>query len=191
MIVLVSGLLLFIATHSVRLFANDWRTASIARLGTRNWRLLYGLVAIASLLLVIYGYGLSRQAPVFLWNPPLWTRHLAILLVWIAFVLFASASVRGNHIKQQLGHPMYAGIKVWAFAHLLANGRLGDVVLFGSLLLWAVLGFTVSRRRDRAQGVSYPAGSTKRTLEAIVGGTVLWAIFLFWLHRLLIGVPPL
>lgn len=191
MTILILGLILFIGTHSMRIFVDGWRANFITQFGTNTWKLVFSLISVAGLVLLIYGYGLTRQDPVFLWNPPIWTRHLAMPLVWIAFVLVAATYVPGNGIKPKLGHPMYAGIKLWAVAHLLANGRLGDVVLFGVFLLWAVLGFARSRRRDRAQGLIYPAGTMGRTILTVVVGTLAWALFVFWLHRLLIGVPPL
>lgn len=188
---LIAGLLLFLANHSIRLVLPGWRQSFIDNYGANTWKLLYSVFSLAGLVLIIHGYGASRADPVFLWNPPLATRHLALLLVWIAFVLFAAASIKGNHFKARIGHPMYAGVKLWAFAHLLANGRLGDVLLFGTFLLWAVVGFNLSRRLDRRNGVQYPAATTSRSVLTVVAGSVAWALFAFWLHRLLIGVPPL
>lgn len=188
---LIAGLLLFITNHSIRLVAPGWRQRFIDNYGANTWKVLYSLFSLAGLALIVFGYGLSRDNPVFLWNPPLATRHAALLLNWIAFILLAAASIKGNHIKAALGHPMYAGIKIWAFAHLIANGRLGDVVLFTAFMLWAVAGFSLSRRRDRHTGVIHPAGKASRTMLTVVAGSVVWALFTFWLHRLLIGVPPL
>jgi uncharacterized membrane protein len=191
MIFLIVGLLLFITNHSLRLVAPQWRQRFIDNYGANTWKVLYSLFSLLALLLMIYGYGQSRADPVFLWSPPLATRHPAILLTWFAFILLAASGVKGNLIKARVGHPMYAGVKVWAFAHLIANGRLGDLVLFGTLMLWAVAGFSISRRRDRLAGIAYPAGNAGRTVLTVVAGTVAWAIFTFWLHRLLIGVPPI
>lgn len=191
MLFLLLGLLIFLANHSIRLVAPDWRSKFIDQYGANTWKLLYSLFSIAGLVLIVYGYGQTRSNPVFVWDPPMATRHGAILLTWIAFVLFAAAGIKGNHFKQKLGHPMYAGVKLWAFAHLIANGRLGDIVLFATILLWAVAGFAISRRRDRLAALPPPAASAGRSLLTVVAGTVAWAIFTFWLHRMLIGVPPL
>src|SRR5687768_4591829 len=120
MIFLIAGLLLFIGVHSIRIFANDWRNSMISRIGIKKWKMLYSITALGGLLLIVYGFVLSRANPVFIWNPPLWSRHLAALLTLFAFILFAAAEVRGNHIKSKLGHPMYLGTKLWAFAHLMA-----------------------------------------------------------------------
>lgn len=191
MLILLLGLAIFLGNHSVRLVAPGWREAFIAQYGDKTWKLLYSLFSIAGLVLIVYGYGLSRTNPVFVWNPPLATRHVAALLVLLAFILLAAASIKGNHFKQKLGHPMYAGVKLWAFAHLIANGRLGDIVLFGAFLAWAILGFSINRRRDRLAGVVPVAATGRQTAITVVAGTVAWAIFTFWLHRLLIGVPPI
>jgi uncharacterized membrane protein len=188
---LVAGIALFVGAHSVRLVAPDWRARFIAEHGDKKWKLIYSVLALAGFVLMIYGFGLSRADPVFLWSPPPWTRHAALPLTWLAFILFAATNGPPSHIKQKLGHPMYAGVKVWALAHLLANGRLGDVLLFGTLLLWAIAGFAISRRRDRRSGVHYPAGTPRNTAMTIVIGSAAWAIFAFWLHRLLIGVAPI
>src|SRR5687767_7836050 len=188
---LIAGLLLFIGAHSVRIFANDWRNSVISRIGIKQWKMRYSIIALVGFFLLIYGFVLSRANPVFVWNPPLWSRHLAALLTLFAFILFAAAEIRGNHIKSKLGHPMYLGTKLWAFAHLMANGRLGDILLFGVFLVWAILGFAAARRRDRREGVVYPAPSAQKTAIAIIAGVVVWAVFAFWLHRILIGVAPI
>jgi uncharacterized membrane protein len=191
MAVLILGLVLFLGAHSVRIFANDWRSRQMARLGEKGWKGLYALVSIAGFALIVWGFGLARQQPVLLYVPPMWLRHLNALFTLIAFILVVAAYVPGNHFKAKLGHPMLAGVKTWAFGHLLSTGMLHDVVLFGAFLLWAVVDFISSRRRYRAAGVSYPAGTMKGDVIAVVAGLVLWAIFAFWLHGWLIGVKPM
>ena len=190
MTLLILGLVLFLGVHSTRIVADGWRTATIARVGEKPWKGIYSLLSIAGFVLLVIGYGAARQSPVVLFAPPVWTRHLAALLTIPAFVLLVAAYVPGNAIKRAVGHPMMAGVKVWALAHLLANGTLADVLLFGTFLAWAVLGFIAARRRDRAAGTSYPAGPTSRTAVAVVVGLVAWAVFAFALHRPLIGVSP-
>ena len=140
-------------------------------------------------MLIVIGYGAARTDPMVVWSPPLWTRHAASLLTLGAFVLLAAAYVPSNRIKAAIGHPMVAGVKLWAFAHLLSNGMLADLVLFGSFLAWAVADFIAARRRDRAAGVTYNTG-TIPTVVTVLLGVVLWAAFAFWLHRVLIGVAP-
>ena len=190
MTLLMLGLVLFLGVHSTRIVADGWRTATIARVGEKPWKGIYSLLSIAGFVLLVIGYGAARQSPVVLFAPPVWTRHLAALLTIPAFVLLAAAYVPGNAIKRAVGHPMMAGVKVWALAHLLANGTLADVLLFGTFLSWAVLGFIAARRRDRASGTTYPAGPGSRTAIAVVVGLVAWAVFAFALHRPLIGVAP-
>jgi uncharacterized membrane protein len=190
MTLLMLGLALFLGVHSTRIVADSWRTTTIARVGEKPWKGIYSLLSIAGFVLLVIGYGAARQSPVVLFAPPLWTRHLAALLTIPAFVLLAAAYVPGNAIKRAVGHPMMAGVKVWALAHLLANGTLADLLLFGTFLAWAVLGFITARRRDRAAGTTYPAGPGSRTAITVVVGLVAWAVFAFVLHRPLIGVAP-
>src|SRR4029079_8532291 len=114
MLTLVAGLLLFLGAHSVRVFADGWRTATIAGVGDKPWKGVYSLVSIAGFVLVVVGYGLARQSPVVMWSqPPVWTRHLAALLTLVAFVLVVAAYVPGNQLKAKLHHPMLLGVKLW------------------------------------------------------------------------------
>jgi uncharacterized membrane protein len=190
MIYLVLGLVLFLAVHSTRIFADDWRTRQIARLGEGAWKGMYSFASIAGLVLLVWGYGQTRIDPVVVWDPPAWTRHLAALLMIPSLVLVVAAYVPGNRIKAAVGHPMVAGVKVWAIAHLLSNGRLGDIVLFGAFLAWAVLDFRASRRRDRADGRRYPVAGASRSIIAIALGLVAYGVFAAVLHARLIGVSP-
>lgn len=187
---LLFGLLLFLGTHSVRIFANDWRTVQIARLGEQRWKALYTLLSLAGFGLMVYGFSLSRLSDTMLWAPPLWTRHLAALLTLPVFVLLAATYVPGNRLKAKLGHPMFLAVKIWALAHLLANGRLAAILLFTALLLWASLGFRAARRRDRLAGTSYPAGNLAGDITVTGIGLLAWAAFAFFLHGWLIGVRP-
>jgi uncharacterized membrane protein len=191
MALLILGLVLFLGVHSIRIFANDWRTRQRERIGEMRWKGLYSLVSIAGFVLIVVGFGLARQHPVLLYVPPVALRHLNALFTLLAFILVVAAYVPPSHIKARLGHPMLAGVKVWAFGHLLATGMLHDVVLFGSFLLWAIVDFVSSRRRDRADGVTYPPGTAKGDVIALVAGIVFWAVFAFWLHGWLIGVKPM
>ena len=187
---LTLGLLIFLGAHSTRIFADDWRTQQMARLGENRWKGLYALVSLIGFGLIVWGYDQTRTTPIDLWNPPIWTRHLASLLTVPAFVLLVAAYVPGSRIRMLLGHPMIAGVALWAFAHLLSNGRLGDVMLFGAFLLWALLDFTASRRRDRAAGTRYPAGTLARDGLVLVIGLVAWVAFVKMVHLWLIGVAP-
>jgi len=190
MIILILGLVLFLGTHSARIFADGWRTRQIAKLGEKTWKGLYAAVSAVGLVLIVYGYGLARAQPVTLWTPPTWAQQLAGPLTLLAFILLAAAYVPGNRIKARIGHPMLLAVKVWAFAHLVANGTLNAVVLFGAFLTWAVTDFIVARRRDRATGAVYPPGRPALDLATTAVGIVAWAVFAFALHAWWIGVSP-
>lgn len=189
--VLILGLVLFLGVHSLRVFADDWRSRQLARLGEMRWKGLYALVSLVGLVLICWGFGLARQQPVLLYVPPLALRHLNALFTLVAFVLVTAAYVPRNHLKAAFGHPMLLGVKVWAFGHLLATGMLHDVVLFGAFLLWAIVLFVVSRRRDRRAGTVYPAGTLRGSVLTVVIGVAAWALFARWLHLWLIGMSPM
>jgi uncharacterized membrane protein len=190
MSVLVLGLVIFLGVHSVRIYAESWRTRQIARIGEKPWKGAYSLASALGLALIIWGYGIARRDPVLLWTPPVWAPHLAALLTLIAFVLFLAAYVPGNHFKAWVKHPQALSVGLWALAHLLANGTLNAVVLFAAFLVWGVLDYRAARRRDLALGLVYPAGTVGRDVIAVVGGAVAWVLFAFWLHGWWIGVRP-
>lgn len=187
---LILGLIIFLGVHSVRIVADDWRTQTRSRLGELPWKGWYSVASLIGFGLLVWGFGLARQQPVQLWSPAPALRHLASLLTLISFVLLAAAYVPGNSIKARLHHPMVLAAKVWALAHLLANGNLAHVLLFGSFLVWAIFNFIAARRRDRAAGTQYPAGSAGATAVTVLVGLVAWLAFAMWLHGLLIGVRP-
>jgi uncharacterized membrane protein len=189
---LILGLVIFLGTHCFSM-ARERRAAVIGRIGEGPYKGLYSLLSLAGIVLIAIGYGQYRAGgyiPV--WDPPVWTRHLALLLVLIAFICFVAAYLPG-HIKTRLKHPMLAGVKIWALAHLLANGDLGSILLFGSVLVWAVLARISAKRRDVAAqhgGTAAPAGWRNDILAVVIGAAVYLA-FVFWLHPWLIGVPVL
>jgi uncharacterized membrane protein len=187
---LVLGLLAFLGVHSVRVFAEGWRSRTVARLGPGGWKGAYSLLSLLGLVLIVWGYGLARQQPVVLWASPSWTRHLAALLTLPAFVLLMAAYVPGNGIRAAVKHPMVLGVKLWALAHLIANNTLADLLLFGGFLVWAVLCFRAARQRDRALQTAYPVGSLAMSLLTLAVGLVAWAGFAFWAHGALMGVRP-
>jgi uncharacterized membrane protein len=187
---LIAGLLLFLGVHSVRIVADDFRGRQIARLGEKRWKGLYALTSIVGFVLIVWGYGLARQQAVVLWQTPVWLRHVAAPLTWVAFIFVMAAYVPRNSIKARLGHPMILGVKLWAFAHLIANNTLADVLLFGAFLVWAVFSFRAAKARDRAAGTVYVSGPLSRTLAAVAIGTLAWAAFAFWAHAAWIGVRP-
>ena len=188
---LILGLVLFLGVHSVRIVAEGWRTRTLARLGEGPYKGIYTLISLVGLGLIVWGFGVARETPTMLWMPPRGMRHAAALLTLIAFVLLAAAYVPRNAIKARLHHPMVLAVKTWALAHLLANGSLSHVILFGAFLAWGVANFIAARKRDRALGMSYPAGTPGGTAITVVLGVVAWAAVSFWLHGVLIGVRPM
>ena len=189
MILLVLGLALFLGVHSISIVAPEWRGAQIAQRGQPAWKGIYAVVSLASFVLLIYGYGLARQSPVVLYTPPGAARHISLLLMLPFFPLLFAAYLPGR-IKAAAKHPMLLAVKLWALAHLLANGRLADVVLFGSFLLWAVLSFRAARQRDRAAGNPPLSLHSGRDVITAFVGIFAWIIFALWLHGPLIGVRP-
>ena len=190
MSLLIIGLIIFLGSHSSRIFAEPWRNHMIDRLGEVKWKGLYTIASLIGLVLVVIGYGQARQAPIVLWQPATYLIHISILLNLVAFIFLAASSPSNNAIRLKLKHPMILGVKVWALAHLLANGTLVDLILFGSFLLWAVLDFRSARKRP----IHMPEKaviSTNATITVVVTGIVVWAAFIFGLHQYLIGVSPL
>lgn len=190
MALLIAGLVVFLASHSVGIAAPEWRTRQIARMGIGPWKLAYAAISFAGLLLIIWGYGAARASPAVVWTTPVWSRHAAALLSIVGFVLIAAAYVPQTKMKAAIGHPMTAGVALWALGHLLGNGRLSAVLLFGAFLVWAVVTFATRRARDRAAGTVHPAGSLARDAIAVVAGVVAALVFALLLHGPLIGVRP-
>lgn len=191
MTALVLGLIIFFAMHSVRIVSDDFRTRQIEKVGIRTWRAMYAAVSLAGLVLIIAGYGVERAVPTVLWYPPTWLFGVAGVLMIASFVLIAASFVPGTRIRSRLGHPMVLGIKVWAAAHLLANGTVADVLVFGAFLVWSVAAYASARRRDRAAGTVFVVGPMQRDVVAVGAGLVAWALFAIWVHRWLFGVVPL
>ncbi|MFO1191525.1 MAG: NnrU family protein [Rhodoferax sp.] len=190
MSMLILGLVLFLGVHSVRIVADDWRTRTIGRIGAGAWKGAYTVISLVGFGLLVWGFGQARMQPVQVWAPPVGMRHLASLLTLVAFVFLAAAYVPGNAIKARMHHPMVLGVKTWALAHLLANGLLHQMLLFGAMLVWAVADFASARRRDRAAGITYQPGRASATAVTVVAGAVAWAVFAMWLHGWWIGVRP-
>lgn len=188
MTILIVGLVLFLGIHSVRIFAPAWRDAMRARLGDGPWRGLYSLVSIVGFVLIVWGFGMARADTGYLYDPPLWTRHLAALLMLFSFIALGIYGFPPGRLKPILKHPMLVAIKIWAVAHLLANGETASVVLFGAVLVWAVADRISVKRR----GAPVPApGPVKWDVAAVAAGVVLYLLFIWRLHLWLIGVAPL
>ena len=189
MSLLILGLVLFLGAHSVSIVAPGWRNAMQARLGEGPWKALYSLISLAGFALLIVGYGAARQNPVVLYLPPVWMRHVALLLMLPVFPLLLAAYLPGR-IKTAAKHPMLLAVKVWATAHLLANGNVADVLLFGGFLAWAVADRISLKRRVQRALPGAPAGPLNDAI-AVVAGLALYAVFVFGAHAWLIGVSPI
>jgi uncharacterized membrane protein len=189
MTTLVLGLIIFLGAHSVSIVAPAWRDAMRTRLGEGPWKGLYSVVSVAGFAMIIIGYGLARQQPEALYTPPFWLRHLALLLLLPVFPLLLAVYLPGR-IKSAAKHPMLLATKLWALAHLLANGTAADVLLFGGFLAWAVADrISLKHRVPRAVPGAKP--SPANDAIAVLGGLALYALFLLWAHTWLIGVSPL
>lgn len=198
---LILGLVLFLGAHSTRIFADGWRTQTMEAWGEKPFKGVIALVSLVGLCGLIVGYAQVRMEPVVIWQPPIATRHISLLLMLFASILLVAAYIPANHFKVRLGHPMVLSVKVWALAHLLANGNLADLVLFGTFLAWSVLNFKSARARDRAraesqalvldESVQPTLPKTSATLIAIVVGVGLWALITFVLHAKVVGVSPM
>ncbi len=191
MLALIIGLVLFLGVHSVRVFAEPWRQACMARMGPGGWKIAYSVASLAGLALLAWGFGQARAEPVVVWQPPAAAGWITALLMLPAFTLLFAAYVPGNRLKGMVGQPMMAGVALWALAHLFANGRLADLLLFGSFLAWSLLAWRSASRRDRAAGTVRAAGSLRPTIMTLVYGTMAWGAFGAKLHLWLIGVQPL
>jgi uncharacterized membrane protein len=185
---LALGLFLFLGTHALRIRGDAMRDRLLADLGLRYFKTLYALTSALGFFLLVYGFGIARETPVLLWTPPPAMKHVAYLLTLVAMVLMAAAYVPRNAIKAKLHHPMVLSVKTWALAHLLANGTLAHLLLFGSMLLWSVLLFKASRARDKLKQVVYTPGNKASTILTLEIGIAMWLVFVAWAHGWLIGV---
>jgi uncharacterized membrane protein len=184
----ILGLVIFLGAH-VFVTMRDHRAAVVARIGEWPYRGLFSLVSIVGIVLIGYGFAAYRAAgPIMVWYPPAWTRHIVVALMWPASIMVAAAYIPGD-IKRVLKHPMLVGVKTWAFAHLCANGDLGGIILFGSVLAWAVYDRITLKRRKDAGSPPIPVGGIKNDIIAIVVGTIIYLALGFVFHPVVIGVP--
>jgi uncharacterized membrane protein len=198
---LLLGLVLFLGAHSTRIFADGWRTKTLEAWGEKPFKGVIALVSLLGFYGLIVGYAQVRMEPIVIWQPPIATRHISVLLMLFASILLVAAYIPANHFKVRLGHPMVLSVKVWALAHLLANGNLADLLLFGAFLAWSVMNFKSARARDRAkaesqalvldESVQTTLPKTSATLLAVVVGAGLWALITFVLHAKVVGVSPM
>jgi uncharacterized membrane protein len=184
----ILGLVVFLGAH-VFVTMRDRRAAVVAQIGEWPYRALFSLVSILGIVLIAYGFAAYRAAGmIMIWYPPAWTRHIVVALMWPASIMIAAAYIPGN-IKRVLKHPMLAGVKTWAFAHLCANGDLGSIILFGSVLAWAVYDRITLKRRTDPGAPPIPLGGVKNDIIAVVVGTIIYLALGFVFHPVVIGVP--
>lgn len=190
--ILLVGLVVFLGVHSISIVAPGWRAAQVARLGEGPWKGLYSVLAAVGLGLLIFGYGAARQSPVVLYTPPPALRHLALLLMLPVFPLLLAPYLPGR-IQAATRHPMLLAVKLWATAHLLANGTLADVLLFGGFLLWAVADRISVKRRAPGGAGSAPHAPRRPVNDAIVVvvGLAPYALFVLRAHQWLFAVSPI
>lgn len=186
MALLILGLVLFLGAHTFTTMRRA-RAAVVGRLGEGGYKGLYSLVSGAGLVLIVIGFGSYRSAGyIQVWNPPRAIFHpIALVLLWLAFVALVAAYAPPSRIKAILRHPMLAGVKAWALSHLLVNGDLGSILLFGGLLAWAVWDRIALKRRGDA-GATYTPWSRNDLLVVAIGTTAY--VLMFWVHDTLIGV---
>lgn len=191
MLILVLGLIVFLGVHLSGMFASQMRAKIIAERGRIFWMIPYTLVSLFGFYLIIKGYGAAWQDPVILYEVPSWTKHIAMVLVLLAFVAFPQSYVSGN-IGKALKHPQLVAVKLWAVAHLITNGDLASVVLFGSFLLWAVV-LRISLKRRVAAGLAKDnsGGPALNDVISTVVGVALYALFVVFAHEYLFGVSPI
>jgi uncharacterized membrane protein len=189
MIVLIAGLVLFLGVHSLAIVAPGFRSRARARLGEGGWKGSYGIVSLIGFALIIYGFGVARRAPAVLYVPPHWLKDVTLILMLPVFPLLLAAYLPGR-IKAAAKHPMLAAVKFWACAHLLANGTLADVLLFGGFLAWAVAD-RISLKRRPPQAPRAAAPGSWNDLVAVVVGLAIYGVLIGWAHLRLFGVSPL
>lgn len=185
---LILGLILFLGSHSISIVAAPVRDRLATRLGEWPWKAVYSIIALIGLVLVIRGYGAARLDPVVLYTPPSWLTHVNMLLMLIVFPALLATYLPGRISAWLGGHPMLVAVKAWAVAHLLVNGTLADLLLFGGFLIWAVAD-RVSLNRRTPRAIPRAPASALNDLIVIVAGLALYVGFAFWAHPRWIGVP--
>ena len=185
--ILVLGLVVFVGAHAVPA-RPALRAALVGRLGAGGYRAAFGILSVLGFVLIVYGFGLARSEGVpVLYYPPAWTRHIAMLLMLFAFILLPATYLPGR-LKATVKHPMITAVKTWALAHLLVNGDVASLFLFGTFLAWGVYDRISLKRRPASEPVR---GSLRNDILAVVIGGALYAAFVWKLHLWLIGVPIL
>ena len=191
MAILVFGLVIFLGLHSTRIFAEGGRARAVARFGEGAWKGIYSLLSIIGFFLIVRGFAQARWNVVELWTPPVWTRHITIVLMLFSAILMGAYIFKKSHVAVAAHHPMVWSVAIWAAGHLLSNGSTADLVLFGAFLVWAVADLRSSYARDQRNAVVYSAPNWGATIGAVLLGIVIWIALLAGLHLWLFGVSPM
>jgi uncharacterized membrane protein len=187
LLVLIIGLIVLLGAHVFVTF-RDAREHMIGQLGRNGYRALFSIVSIVGLALVVWGFSEYRAHEwLQIWSPPAFMRHITVLLMLFASIFLVAAFVP-SHIKMRLKHPMLASVKTWALAHLLSNGDLGAILLFGSFLAWGVYARIAAKKRGDIGASTAPSGWTNDAIVVVVGIIVYLALG-FAFHPYVIGVP--
>lgn len=188
MVEFLLGLILFLGIHSIRMVAPQWRDARYAALGEQRWKGLYSIASLAGLILLIWGYSLARPYAPEIYEPALWMKHINAALMLPVMILLAASNLGASYIRNAVKHPMLVAVKIWAVGHLLANGDLVGILLFGGFLVWAAADRVAVKRRP-APEIKAPV--VRNDIIALVAGTIVYALFVWKLHLWLFGVPPI
>lgn len=192
MFILIVGLILFLGIHTVRIIAPGFRDRMIAERGENAWKGIYTLISLVGFGLIIWGFSIARFSAPIIYTPPLWMTHVTLLFMLVSFILLAVYGMPAGKIKPAVKHPMLLAVKLWAFGHLLANGDLASVLLFGAFLVWAVADrISVKRRAPAGMEPSVKTGPVRNDIAAIVAGLVVYVLFVWKLHEWLFGVAPM
>lgn len=185
----ILGLAVFFGVHCISWLALGWRDRVAERLGKRPWQGIYSIAALAGLYLLVTGYGAARASSAVVYAAPSWLRYVAALLMLPAFGL-ALASVIPGRIRTAAQHPLLLATMLWALAHLLTNGSVADLLLFGTFLVWAIA-VRISLEHRPARPIRVLPASAANDAIVVIGGLALYAIFILWLHARWFGVAPL
>ncbi|QLF68270.1 NnrU family protein [Peteryoungia desertarenae] len=190
MTLLIVGIILFLATHMVRVVAPGFRNQMIVRFGEGGWKGIYSGLSAVTLAILVWGYAVAPTVNI--WFPPTWTGHLTTTIMIFAMICLVAAFLPAGHIAVKTKHPMVLSVKIWAFAHLIANGDVASVLLFVAFLAWGViLRINLKRRQAAGDAKLRPFVSAKHDVMAVVIGLVAWAAITMWLHKIVIGVAPI
>lgn len=190
MLVLIIGLALFLGVHSVRILAPEWRHAQIAAMGLNKWKGLYSLASLIGLGMLVWGYVLARPEAAFIYEPPVWMKHINMTLMLFAIIFWAVSQLPAGRIKPWIRHPFLLATKLWAFGHFLANGDAASLLLFLGFLAWAVIDrISVARRERAGERAEIPVGPVSNDAVAVIVGIAVYGLFVWKLHEWLIGVP--